>query len=172
LNALFDAFTANAINASTAALTVDHLYEAYGHIDEGRQTEMMPLYGVFYPTQLNGTYGLSPMTLITSTSFLGISHTECRIGKCAVTDRSRVSTSPVHASLRAANSAVSRPVYSARMRLLLALVGYSSRESPFKVTPQYDAARKQLWEYAAFMFAGVVEVNDDYGCEVWTRYQA
>ena len=48
------------------------------------------------------------------------------------------------------------------------MVGFSM-ESPFKVTPQYDADRA-TWEYVGFMFGGIVEINDDYGCEVWTRY--
>jgi hypothetical protein len=165
LNALFDAFTGNAINASTAALTVDHLYEAYGLIDEDSDG-MMPLYGVFYPKQLNGTYGLSN-DLITSTSFLGsptlnAGLVNAQYGQVAGINIARSREFSV------ANSAVKAGVFR-KDALALGTVGFS-RESPFKVTPQYDADRA-TWEYVGFMFAGVVEVNDNYGCEVWTRYQ-
>ena len=165
LNALFDAFTGNAINASTAALTVDHLYEAYGLIDEDSDG-MLPLSGCFYPKQLNGTYGLSN-DLITSTSFLGSPTLNqglvtAAYGRVAGIDlfRSREFTT--------ANSAVKAGVFR-RDALAIGNVGFS-KEAPFKITPQYDADRA-TWEMVGFLFGGVIEVNDNYGCEVWTRYQ-
>ena len=164
LNALFDAFTGNAINASTAALTVDHLYQAYGLIDEDSDGQM-PLSGVFYPPQLNGTYGLSN-DLITSTSFLGSPTLNqglvtATYGRVAGIDlfRSR--------EFSVANSAVKAGVFR-KDAIALGMVGYSP-EMPFKITPQYDADRA-TWEYVGFMFGGVIEVNDNYGCEVWTKY--
>jgi hypothetical protein len=165
LNALFDGFTTNAINASTAALTVDHLYEAYGKIDENSDGSM-PLSGVFYPKQLNGTYGLSN-DLITSTSFLGsptlnAGLVSAQYGRVAGIDlfRSREFTT--------ANSANKGGVFR-RDAIAQGYVGFN-QAAPFKITPEYDADRA-AWEYVGFMFGGVIEVNDAYGCEVWTRIQ-
>ena len=164
LNAAFDAFTGNAVNASTTALTVDHLYTAYGLIDSDSDGSM-PLYGVFHPGQLNGVYGLSN-DLITSTSFLGsptlnAGLVNAQYGMVAGINlfRSR--------EFSVANNACKAGVFR-RDALGLGMVGFSM-ESPFKVTPQYDADRA-TWEYVGFMFGGTVEINDDYGAEVWTRY--
>lgn len=164
LNALFDGFTGNAVAASTTALTVDHLYQAFGLIDEDSDG-MMPLYGVFYPPQLNGTYGLSN-DLITSTSFAGgepqsAGLRQARYGMVAGIElfRSREFT--------VANSACKAGVFR-RDAIAIGTVGFS-KEAPFKITPQYDADRA-TWEYVGFIFTGVAEVYDNYGCEVWTKY--
>jgi hypothetical protein len=125
----------------------------------------MPLYGVFHPGQLNGVYGLSN-DLITSTSFLGsptlnAGLVNAQYGQVAGINlfRSR--------EFAVASNACKAGVFR-RDALGLGMVGFSM-ESPFKVTPQYDADRA-TWEYVGFMFGGIVEINDDYGCEVWTRY--
>ena len=164
LNALFDGFTTNAVAASTAALTVDHLYQAFGLID-GNSDGTMPLYGVFLPQQLNGTYGLSN-DLITSANFTAtdvqnIGLRNARYGMVAGIDlyRSR--------EFSVANSACKAGVFR-KDALAIGMAGFSA-EAPFKITPQYDADRA-TWEYVGFMFGGVVEVNDAYGCEVWTKY--
>jgi hypothetical protein len=164
LNALFDAFTGNAIDASTTALTVDHLYEAYGLIDEDSDG-MMPLSGVFYPKQLNGTYGLSN-DLITSTSFAGGATQDqglrtASYGRVAGIDlfRSR--------EFSVANSAVKAGVFR-RDALALGTVGYSAA-APFKLTVDYDDQAAN-YHNVGFMFGGVIEVNDNYGCEIWTKY--
>jgi hypothetical protein len=166
LNALFDAFTTNAINASTAALTVDHLYEAFGQIGNASDGDM-PLYGVFYPSQLNGTYGLSN-DLITSTSFLGSDTLNAGL-KSAVYGQVAGINLARSREFTPANSAIKAGIFR-KDALGLGMVGYS-KEMPFKVTAQYDGP-KALWEYTAFMFGGVTEINDAYGCEIWTRYQA
>lgn len=164
LNALFDGFTGNAINASTAALTVDHLYEAFGLIDEDSDG-MLPLKGVLYPKQLNGTYGLSN-DLVTSANFTATDAQNAalktaRYGEVAGIDlyRSR--------EFSVANSAVKGGIFR-KDAIASGFVGFSS-EAPFKITPQYDADRA-TWEYVLFMFGGVAEVNDNYGCELWTKY--
>jgi hypothetical protein len=164
LNALFDGFTGNAIDASTTALTVDHLYQAYGLIGDDSDG-MMPLSGVFLPSQLNGTYGLSN-DLITSTSFAGGATQDqglrtASYGTVAGIDlfRSR--------EFSVANSACKAGVFR-KDALALGTVGFGAG-SPFKITPEYDADRA-TWEYVGFTFAGVIEVVDNYGCEVWTKY--
>jgi len=165
INALYDSFTGNAVAASTAALTVDHLYDAYGKIDEDSDG-MMPLAGVFHPKQLNGTYGLSN-DLITSTSFAGGATQDrglasATYGQVAGIDlfRSREFTTA---------SAANKAGVFRKDAIALGTVGFSM-ESPFKITPEYDADRA-TWEFVGFFFGGVVEINDGYGCEVWTRLE-
>ena len=165
LNALFDSFTGNAIDASTAALTVDHLYEAYGKIDEDSDG-MMPLSGVFHPKQLNGTYGLSN-DLITSTSFAGGATQDrglatASYGRVAGIDlfRSREFTTA---------SAANKAGVFRKDAIAQGYAGFSAA-APFKVDADYrnDSAK---FVFSGYMFGGVVEVNDNYGCEVWTRLE-
>ncbi len=163
LNALFDGFTGNTVAASTAALTVDHLYSAFGQIDSDSDG-MMPLYGVFHPGQLNGTYGLSN-DLVTSTTFtatptMSQALVDAQYGQVAGINlfRSREFT--------VTNNAVKAGVFR-KDALAQGYVGFN-QASPFKITPEYDADRA-TWEYVGYMFGGVVEVYDNYGCEVWTR---
>jgi hypothetical protein len=163
LNALFDTFTGNAIDASTAALTVDHLYEAFGLIDEDSDGQM-PLSGVFHPKQLNGTYGLSN-DLITSTSFAGGATQDAGLrtasyGMVAGIQlfRSREFT--------VANNANKAGIFR-RDAIAQGYVGFNAA-APFKVTVD-DQPRSGKVAYVGYMFGGVVEVNDGYGCEVWTR---
>ena len=166
LNALFDSFTTNTIAASTAALTVDHLYDAFGGIDSSSDGSM-PLFGVLYPSQLNGTYGLSN-DLVTSPNFTATDAQNsalrtARYGEVAGIDlyRSREFT--------VADSAVKGGVFR-KDAIAIGNVGYSE-DAPFKITPQYDADRA-TWELVAFMFGGVSIVEESYGAEIWTRYTA
>ena len=165
LNALFDGFTGNTVAGSTAALTVDQLFSAYGQIDTDSDG-MMPLYGVFHPGQLNGTYGLSN-DLVTSTTFTASDKQNeglknAKYGMVAGIDlfRSREFT--------VTNNAVKAGVFR-KDALALGMVGYNA-EAPFKITGDYDDDRA-TYEFVLFMFGGVIEVSDGYGCEIWTRAQ-
>jgi len=166
LNTLFDGFTTNAIDASTGALTVDHLAEAFGLIDASSDGTM-PLTGCFYPTQLNGTYGLSNDLLsgtnFTATDVQNKALVSARYGEVAGIDiyRSR--------EFAKADSAIKAGIFR-KDALALGMAGFS-KEAPFQITPEYNGKKSQ-WEFTAFMFGGVVEVVDQYGCEIWTRYTA
>lgn len=163
LNTAFDSFTGNTVAGSTAALTVDQLYQAYALIDTNSDG-MLPLAGVFHPGQLNGTYGLSN-DLITSQVFTASDKQNqglvtAKYGMVAGVDlfRSREFT--------VTSNAVKAGVFR-KDALALGAVGFS-REAPFKVSAEYDANRA-TWEYVGFVFMGTAEINDNYGCEVWTR---
>ena len=162
VNALYDGFSTNAINASTAALTVDHLYSCKGFIDN-QSDGSMPLSGVFYPSQLNGTYGLSN-DLISSTSYAGGATQDQGLKTASY---GTVAGIDLYSSreFTTANSANKAGIFR-RDALALGTVGFGAG-SPFKITPEYDADRA-TWEYVGFTFAGVIEVVDAYGVEVWT----
>ena len=164
LNTLFDSFTTNAINASTAALTVDHLYEAFGLIDS-QSDGALPLSGVLYPKQLNGAYGLSN-DLVTSPNFTATDTQNtalktARYGEVAGIDlyRSR--------EFAVAGSAVKGGIFR-KDALAIGMAGFS-KVAPFQVTVNYNDIKSQ-WEYVAFMFGGVTAVHEAYGCELWTKY--
>jgi hypothetical protein len=163
LNALFDGFS-NAVGTSTAGLTVDNLFSAVSSIETNEGVG--PFYGVFYPSQIVGDYGLSN-DIVTSTQFGGSPSLQSQ----GLIDAyfQKVAGVEIFKSTQftETSNAVKAGVFT---RDALAL-GYSGPPSGIKV--EKERAATYLRDiYVASSFFGVTECVDGWGVEVHTRTSA
>lgn len=157
LNAAFDNFS-NAVGTSTVALTVDNLFSAI----ENLQNNSAPgqVNGVFYPSQIWGTYGLSN-DLITSANYAGgsIQDEGARNGFVTKVAGVNIHTSP---EFTESGSAVKGGIFTA------GALGYGYSGELFRLKEWEDPRYVRKYIIGSF-FGGVAEIVDGWGVEVHTK---
>ena len=157
LNAAFDNFS-NAVGTSTVALTVDNLFSAI----ESLQNNSAPgqVNGVFYPSQIWGTYGLSN-DLVTSATYAGgaVQDEGARNGFVTKVAGVNIHTSP---EFTEASNAVKAGVFCQ------GALGYGYAGELFRLK-EWEEPRYLRKYIIGSMFGGVKEIVDGWGVEVQTK---
>jgi len=157
LNAAFDNFS-NAVGTSTVGLTVDNLFSALESLKENSAPGLPN--GVFYPSQLWGTYGLSN-DLVTTTNYAGgLTQDEgLRNGFVGQIAGIKLHSSP---EFTEASNAVKAGVFTQ------GALGYGYSGDMFRIKEWDDPRYLRKYIIGSF-FGGVAEIVDGWGVEVHTK---
>jgi hypothetical protein len=165
IGALFSAVTNN-VGTSTAGLTVDNMYAALAYLDEAGAPGQPSFVGK--PGQIRGTYGLLN-DLVTSTQFGGSPDLQnpglqnAWVDRIAGIDLYKSREVEVHDTNMAYGCVFVRDAFG------LAAKNFDSGQ-PFWLEMSREASY-QRDEWYSHLFLGVIELVDDYGVYVDTRFQ-
>lgn len=165
LGALFSSF-GNSVGTSTAGLTVDNLYAALAVLDAAGAPGMPK--GVFDPGQIRGTYGLLN-DLVTSTQFGGSPDLQNPGLENAWVDRIAGIDIFKTRELETHDTNMKYGCVFVKDAMGLAAKNFDNGQ-PFWLEMERQATyQRDVW--LSHMFLGVVELDDDYGVYVDTRFQ-
>ena len=157
LNAAFDNFS-NSVGTSTVALTVDNLFSAI----ESLQNNSAPgeVNGVFYPSQIWGTYGISN-DLVTSATYAGGSMQDegGRNGFVQKIAGVKIHTSP---EFTETGSAVKAGIFTK------GALGYGYAGDLFRLKEWEDPRYLRKYIIGSF-FGGVADIVSGWGVKVHTK---
>jgi len=157
LNAAFDNFS-NSVGTSTVALTVDNLFSAIEYL----QNNSAPgeVNGVFYPSQIWGTYGISN-DLVTSATYAGGSMQDegGRNGFVQKIAGVKIHTSP---EFTETGSAVKAGIFTK------GALGYGYAGDLFRLKEWEDPRYLRKYIIGSF-FGGVADIVSGWGVKVHTK---
>lgn len=160
LNALFDAFTGNAINTSDDAVTVDDLMQVLNLLSADEAPA--PYSWVAPSAALYGTYGITN-DVVTSTTYAGSPVQSEGLVNGFI---GRIAGINVYRSQQftEANSATKTGVFSKDALCF----GWSGPREIIRLASEYQPNyTRTIW--VASYFSAVWELNDNYGCELWVK---